>query len=219
MKKKILFIALCISSFLNAQSISFTSAALTNAEIGSTITVDFTYSISADGYIYSAIELQDDFTYQSTIVDAELNPAVAGTDVTGSFTFTIPESTTPTSDLTGNLNYKIKIELKDASFNYLAGQFPDTEINITSSNLSVDDFNKTLSDIEAYPNPAKNKIYFQNLKNDVDYKAFIFNILGKNILSVNQLENGIDISSLNDGIYLLSIKSNNKVKNLKFIKN
>ena len=219
MKKKLLFIALCISSFLNAQSISFTSAALTNAEIGSTITVDFTYSISADGYIYSAIELQDDFTYQSTIVDAELNPAVAGTDVTGSFTFTIPESTTPTSDLTGNLNYKIKIELKDGSFSYLAGQFPATEINITSSNLSVDDFNNTLSDIEAYPNPAKNKIYFQNLNNDVDYKAFIFNILGKNILSVNQLQNGIDISSLNDGIYLLSIKSNNKVKNLKFIKN
>ena len=119
-------------------------------------------------------------------MDAELNPAVAGTDFTGSFTFTIPESTTPTSDLTGNLNYKIKIELKDASFNYLAGEFPATQINITSSNLSVDDFS---------------------------------NILGRNILSVNQLQNGIDISSLNDGIYLLSIKSNNKVKNLKFIKN
>ena len=81
MKTKLLFIALCVSTFLNAQSIEFTSPELTEAEIGSTITVDFEYTISNDGYIYCAIELLDDFDYQDTVADAEINPAPAGTNV------------------------------------------------------------------------------------------------------------------------------------------
>ena len=57
MKTKLLFIALFISSFLSAQSIEFTSAELTTAEIGSTVKVDYKYTIATDGYIYCAINL------------------------------------------------------------------------------------------------------------------------------------------------------------------
>ena len=103
MKTKLFFIALFISNFLSAQTIEFTSAELTTAEIGSTITVDYKYTIAADGYIYCAIELLDDWAWSANVASAELTTAVAGTDVTGSFDLTIPEGTTPTADLTGNL--------------------------------------------------------------------------------------------------------------------
>ncbi len=133
-KKRLLFTLLVIFiTTVNAQSITFESPTLTKALIGNTIQVDYKYTIPADGYIYCEIRLEDDFTYESTIANAELNPAVAGTDVVGSFNFTIPESTTSAADLGGNLNYKIRIELQNVAFVFQAGQYPNDHINLTKT--------------------------------------------------------------------------------------
>ena len=218
MKTKLFFIALFISSFLSAQTIEFTSAELTTAEIGSTITVDYKYTIAADGYIYCAIELLDDWAWSANVASAELTTAVAGTDVTGSFDLTIPEGTTATADLTGNLNYKLKIELKQNPSDWLAGAYPATQINITASTASVNGVDSFLSDIKIYPNPVKNNIYVKssNYLNISNVK--ITNLLGKEVYSSTFLKNRVDVSNLNTGIFILTIQSENKSKNIKFIK-
>lgn len=216
MKTKLLFISLFISSFLSSQSIEFTSAELTTAEIGSTVTVDYKYTIAADGYIYCAIELLDDWTWNANVASAELVTAVAGTDVTGSFDLVIPDNITPTADLTGNLNYKLKIELKQDANTWLAGAYPATQINMTAATASVNDV--FLNDIKIYPNPAQNNLFIKSANSLNISNIKITNILGKEVFSSNIIDSKIDVSNLNSGIYILTIQSEKASKNIKFIK-
>lgn len=159
--------------------ISFTSAPLTTAEIGTTIPISYQYSIPNSGKIYCAIELLDGFTYQSTVVSSLLDPVAAGTNVPGTFNFAIPSGTTPTANLTGNLNYKIKIELLNSAGGYLAGQFPATQINFTP-NLSTSDFEN--NSISVYPNPTNDFIYVKGIENTPIDQVTVFDMLGKKCL-------------------------------------
>lgn len=218
MKKQLLFIALCLTSLMNAQTpvITFTSAPLTTAQIGSTITVNYQYSIASAGYIYCAINRYNDWTWAATVASAELNPAVAGTNVTGSFQLTIPPGTTPTASLTGAMNYKINIELKNSNFDWLAGSYPDSQINLTAP-LSTSDFDKNT--ISVYPNPSNDFIFVKGIENRTISQVSIVDILGKNVFEAAEMNgNKIDISNLNTGIYILSITSDNKQERIKFIK-
>ena len=222
MKTKLLFIALLMSTFLSAQSIEFTSAELSTAEIGTTITIDYKYTIDADGYIYCAIELLNDWAWSEDVASAELTTAVAGTNVTGSFDLTIPEGATATADLTGDLNYKIKIELKQNTTDWLAGAYPATQIDLTASTASVNDVDTILERVSIYPNPAKNSIQITNFSRLNNPSIKIFNLLGKEVLSTLNSSEIVDVSSLVKGIYLLSIKTEKitkNTKNIKFIKN
>jgi len=220
MKTKLLFIALLMSTFLSAQSIEFTSAELSTAEIGTTITIDYKYTIAADGYIYCAINLLDEWTWTAEVVGIELANAVAGTDVTGSFDLTIPEGTAASVDLTGNLNYKINIELKQTTDQntWLAGEYPATQINLTASTASVNDVDTILDQFSIYPNPAKNSIQITNFSRLNNPSIKIFNLLGKEVLSTLNSSEIVDVSSLVKGIYLLSIKTEKITKSIKFVK-
>jgi len=211
-----LFGTIIVINQVKAQSIEFTSAELTTAEIGSTVKIDYKYTIAADGYIYCAIELLDDWTWNADVASAELNPAVAGTDVTGSFDLVIPDDITPTADLTGNLNYKLKIELKQDPSTWLAGQYPATQINMTTATASIND--TFLSNVHIYPNPAKDFIQLTGIENGTISKITVTNLSGKEVLK-STLKNGkIDLSSLNSGIYIVSIQAENASKNIKLIK-
>lgn len=202
--------------FANAQSITFTST-LTEAEIGSTVTINYEYTIPSDGNIYCAINLYDEFTWQSMVADGVLSPAPAGTNVSGSFQFTIPEGTTPTADLTGNLNYKLVIELSDAGWNWLAGDYPATEINLAET-LSNNDFD-TKEQFTIYPNPSTEYVEIEGLDQLSRSKITIYNTSGKSVFQDENLQsNRINVSSLNSGIYLMSIQSDNFIQTIKFIK-
>lgn len=218
MKKQLLFLILTLSFSItiNAQSISFTSAELTTAEIGSTVTVDYKYTIAADGYIYCAIELLDDWTWNANVASAELTTAVAGTDVTGSFDLTIPDDITLTADLTGNLNYKLKIELKQNPSDWLAGQYPATQINMTASTASLND--NFLNDVKIYPNPADEFIQLKGINDSYNSNIKITNMLGKEVFKSNLTNSKVNISNLKSGIYILTIQSENRLRNIKFIK-
>jgi|TARA_B110000967_G_scaffold159223_1_gene164794 hypothetical protein len=220
MKTKLLFIALLMSTFINAQSIEFTSAELSTAEIGNTITIDYKYTIAADGYIYCGINLLDEWTWTAEVVGIELANAVAGTDVTGSFDLTIPEGTAASVDLTGNLNYKINIELKQTpdQNTWLAGQYPAVQINLTTATTSVNDVNLFLDAVSIFPNPAKNSIRLKNSSDLNVSRIKITNMIGKEVFTSKFTKPEIEISNLNSGIYILTIQSENKSKNIKFIK-
>ena len=219
MKTKLFFIALLASTFINAQSIEFTSDELTTAEIGSTVTVDYKYTIAADGYIYCAIELLNDWAWSANVASAELTTAAAGTDVTGSFDLTIPNSTTPTADLTGNLNYKLKIELKQNPNDWLAGAYPATQIDLTAPpTASVNGVDSFLNDVKIYPNPARDFFQITNFSKLNNPMIKIYNMLGKELYSTSSGSSTIDISNFTNGVYLLKINSDGLSKTIQFVK-
>lgn len=59
--------------------------------------------------------------------------------------------------------------------------------------------------VEFYPNPATEFIYLKKLPQDVSLKAIIFDLKGKVILTSNNIQNGIDVRSLNHGMYILKV--------------
>jgi hypothetical protein len=75
------------------------------------------------------------------------------------------------------------------------------------------------SGFSIYPNPIQNTLHFTN----TDFESYIiFTIDGKEVHTqsdINLLNTDIDVSQLSSGIYFISLKKGNKMKNFKFIKN
>ncbi len=219
MKTKLLFLLLCASitfSGLAQNAISFTSAPLFTAEIGSTIQVDYQYTNDgATNRIACALELLNTWTYVSTVNFGALNPAAVGTNLTGSFFFTIPPGTVPTSGLVSPQNYKIKIRLLTSSGGYIAGAFPSTEIDLTAAPLGIND-NKLLDVISVYPNPVDSVLNITNANALTNASFNIVNVLGETVIQSKGLNDTVDVSNLSSGVYILSVKSKEGVKNIKF---
>lgn len=157
----------------------------------------------------------DDWTYNSTITEDSVDPVAMGTDLTGSFVLNIPETTTLTADLTGNFNYKIKIELYDNGGNWITGDYPDTEIDIQDVTASLEDVNAY--GIVIYPNPVTDRLIIKsNVLNANTIK--ILDILGKTVKLINnaQYTEFIDVSNLRSGLYILTTDNQ---KQFKFLKN
>ena len=123
--------------------------------------------------------------------------------------------------LTGNgFNSDVKKIVIQPDGKILVGGY-FTDFNGTTANriirlngtptLSSEDFEK--NKIIIYPNPVKETIYIAN-NEKLEYK--IFDIMGKQILY--GVDNQINVSSLEKGIYLLKLKSDTKIITQKFIK-
>jgi hypothetical protein len=76
----------------------------------------------------------------------------------------------------------------------------DWQFRLSSSNETSSLFNHNLEP-EFYPNPAKEKIYFQNIE-EVD-KIKIINLTGKTILEKESGDDSLIISKLPKGMYIL----------------
>jgi len=86
---------------------------------------------------------------------------------------------------------------------FIPSAIPDAKI--THQNLTI------------YPNPAKDKFYF-NTDNKIEMIK-IFNALGKLVISEHHYSNeGIDVQNLDKGLYFVQIYFNNILYNCKFIK-
>ncbi len=65
--------------------------------------------------------------------------------------------------------------------------------------------------IAVYPNPAKNNLYFSTKEVDANSVVRIYDLTGKEVMSVNlkgRMENEVDCSGLNNGIYLAKFSVN-----------
>jgi hypothetical protein len=92
-----------------------------------------------------------------------------------------------------------KIYAVDKAFNY------SDEIESSDALLGV--AQNTILDFNVYPNPASDFITIQ-LNNTEVSKISIYNILGKEVLSQNELiDNRVDVSNLNEGIYFIKIQA------------
>ncbi len=101
----------------------------------------------------------------------------------------------------------------------MMGQFVVT----SGSTTGIPEQQVIAKDFSLYPNPANNKLYFSFSDPSMEvYYIKIFNLSGKTMymLPRPQLQNGIDISNLSPGVYLLQL-TDDKTKNIttkKFIK-
>lgn len=75
-----------------------------------------------------------------------------------------------------------------------------------------------LEAIQLYPNPAQNKLYLQNIKEDIQLS--IFNLQGKTILQKELDANSnfeLDLSELASGMYLVKMRSENGERTTKLL--
>lgn len=206
MKTKLLLLVAFVgwSLALNAQSpsITFTSA-LSSAQIGTTITVNYEYTVAADGNIYCAINRYNDWTWDGLIVEGVLSPAPAGTNVAGSFEFLIPSGTTPSADLTSPYNYKLVIQLNDAAWQYLAFAAVDP-IELTSTSLSLEN-SKLLNSVKVFY--SDNKMQIKGLNVSDKYELKIYDLLGR---EVKKIANDTHYINLSPSIYIAKLKVEGK---------
>lgn len=194
----------------------------TSTQVGNNLVVNYKYTAATAGKVAIGVSKNggpNAWDYISTVGYLELDPAVAGTDVTGTFTIAIPGDTTPTSALTGNENYRVTLELRDAMNNWLAGDYSTINYNFTASTLSSSDFNLDTNEIFIFPNPVQNVLNLKNADNLTKATFSIFNVLGETMVQSKSLDkNAIDVSNLSAGLYILSINSGERKKLLKFQK-
>lgn len=71
------------------------------------------------------------------------------------------------------------------------------------------------SEIICYPNPMTNKLFIKGLS---DFDASIFDLSGRRVLNIIKANVNIDMSGLNTGIYMLHLKSGDKIYIQKVVK-
>ena len=89
-------------------------------------------------------------------------------------------------------------------------------ISAYDASLGTSTFSNT--DFSVYPNPVKGTL---NIKyNDTISNVEVLNLLGQNVnsLSNNSTQAQVDMSNLPNGVYMVRVTSNNKVKTIKVIK-
>jgi hypothetical protein len=82
-----------------------------------------------------------------------------------------------------------------------------TEVGINGANAS---------NLTIYPNPAQNEVFVTGVKNITNVQ--ILSLDGKVVMSEQTNNNRIDVSSVNDGMYILRVISGNEVYTTRFVK-
>ena len=98
---------------------------------------------------------------------------------------------------------------------------PNFEIalnNYIASTAAVND--SFITELKVYPNPITSTFTISiDNQNKSDYTAQIFNLLGKKVLDIKNINSRIiDVSTIDKGVYLLKISSANQYRTLKLIK-
>jgi outer membrane lipoprotein-sorting protein len=74
-----------------------------------------------------------------------------------------------------------------------------------------------IEDLSIYPNPvSQGKVYITSKNNDPK-TVEIYNVLGKNILTVTLLQKELNVSKIKAGVYIIKITENNSSVTRKLI--
>ena len=77
---------------------------------------------------------------------------------------------------------------------------------------------ETLSDLVMFPNPTEGILNFESTADISNKVATVFDITGKKIFSSKLLNNSLDVSQLNSGVYVIRLEEKGKIINRKFVK-
>ncbi len=103
-----------------------------------------------------------------------------------------------------------------ATANDASEETGSTTITISNQTASLNEAN--WNDINIYPSPVKNKLLIEVEIGQIN-GVKIYDFSGKEVISIsNNNSKSIDVSSLNQGAYILKIQTNNGIVTSKFIK-
>lgn len=85
-----------------------------------------------------------------------------------------------------------------------------------NSTLGIDDIVLNTNSVKLYPNPVSDRLFFKSAEQVENIS--IYNVNGQLIKQVIETTNGIDVSVLSSGLYMIQIKTSNNTINQKFIK-
>ncbi len=102
----------------------------------------------------------------------------------------------------------------------------NTRVFDTTIDLGVYEYNATLevgdivlnaNSVKLYPNPVRDRLFIKSTA-QID-SVSIYSINGQLVKQPKTINNGIDVSGLNIGLYMIQIKTSNNTINKKFLKN
>jgi len=106
------------------------------------------------------------------------------------------------------------LELPDAQttiMNNAQGCSSKTEIELACESADIQDlFNNSYFTIS--PNPAKNEFFVSSKEGDIINEINIYNQIGQKVLQEKDKMQKVDISMLSNGLYIVEIVSNNKIR-------
>ncbi|GAA4804560.1 T9SS type A sorting domain-containing protein [Litoribaculum gwangyangense] len=90
-------------------------------------------------------------------------------------------------------------------FLFITLAFFQTQQGISQSKVNNIPAEKIIENLSIYPNPASSgKIYITS-KNNLNKKVEFYNVLGKQIFSIDLVGKELNISNLSKGVYILKI--------------
>jgi hypothetical protein len=95
------------------------------------------------------------------------------------------------------------------SFDNISFSSPGASVLNTSSFSQIDG-------LKMYPNPTKNNLFIETALNS-DINVSIVNMLGKEVVNANVVNNTVNVSSLTSGIYIVKITEEGKTSTKKLI--
>ncbi len=132
------------------------------------------------------------------------------------------QASIPVEDIRGLL-----IDLRMLSYEFVilevngaSCEFAIDDIYWEASSLGINDYESLKESIRVFPNPAQDS-WVVKTKNQEIYTIQVYDILGKNVLSLspNSKETKIDGSGLRSGLYFATVTTDNGVNSVKLIKN
>ncbi len=93
------------------------------------------------------------------------------------------------------------IEIYDNSYGCMNQSEVEVACIVGTLNRDLD------SKISIYPNPAYNKLFISNHNGLTTIEITIYNQLGQKVLSKDKISNGVDISMIKNGIYIIELVS------------
>ena len=101
---------------------------------------------------------------------------------------------------------------------YLGFGIPNLQMALNSGIALTDAQSNT--EVKLYPNPASLKAYIKIPSTEDSVSVLIFDVLGKLVLStfITPVNNEVELLSLSNGLYLVTLQSKNISQTIKLIK-
>lgn len=159
--------------------------------------------------LYNASETQYlvlGYDFTTNLLSLYENPTIAG-----SSSSTV--SVTPSAAFTAFGGFMFR---QDGATNTPTMIIDELTINTTPTfTLSSSSFSQ-IDGLKMYPNPAKNNLFIETALNS-DINVSIVNMLGKEVVNTNVVNNTVNVSNLTSGIYIVKITEEGKTSTKKLI--
>jgi len=163
-------------------------------------------------------------TGTDTITSFDVAYTVDGGTSIGPYSVVCDMATNATYDFTHDVPFNNAVEaiynIEVTISNVNGGGETNLTNNVLSKNLDIITQIQSFidEDIQMYPNPTTGVINLMNVENTT---IEIYNILGENVLTINNSNSieKIDMSSYNNGTYIIKVKTENSVATSKIVLN